>query len=137
MKTTSILVVDDDQSFRTYIAAVLRSRGYEVDVAENGAQLMQRVAVPASIPSIILLDVLMPDSNGIELMRKLKDIGLSVPVIMLSGVNEVRTVVEAMKFGATDFVMKSGDEETLQATIERLVADALRREPAITTKSEV
>jgi DNA-binding NtrC family response regulator len=132
MKT--VLVVDDDRVFRTYIADALRSRGYVVDMAESGGQLLDRLA-SGTPPSIILLDVHMPETDGIELISKVKALGWNIPVIMLSGMNHVRTVVEAMKLGACDFVTKPCDEEALQRTIERaLTAETPAAATAIAKK---
>jgi len=112
--------VDDDQSFRTYVTLLLRGREYPVEALENGDQLIARLK-SAEIPSVILLDVLLPDSDGIEVIGKIKAMGVSVPVIMLSGVGHVRTVVEAMKLGASDFLMKPFDDSTLERAINNAV----------------
>jgi len=116
----SVLIVDDDQSFRTYVTLLLRGREYPVEALENGDQLIARLK-SAKIPSVILLDVLLPDSDGIEVIGKIKAMGVSVPVIMLSGVGHVRTVVEAMKLGASDFLMKPFDDSTLERAINNAV----------------
>jgi len=116
----SVLIVDDDQSFRTYVTLLLRGREYPVEALENGEQLIARLK-SAKIPSVILLDVLLPDSDGIEVIGKIKAMGVSVPVIMLSGVGHVRTVVEAMKLGASDFLMKPFDDSTLERAINNAV----------------
>jgi len=116
----SVLIVDDDQSFRTYVTLLLRGREYPVEALENGDQLIARLK-SAEIPSVILLDVLLPDSDGIEVIGKIKAMGVSVPVIMLSGVGHVRTVVEAMKLGASDFLMKPFDDSTLERAINNAV----------------
>ncbi|HYR85880.1 MAG TPA: sigma-54 dependent transcriptional regulator [Terriglobia bacterium] len=116
----SVLIVDDDQSFRTYVALLLRAREYPVEALESGDQLIARLK-SGEIPSVILLDVLLPDSDGIEVIGKIKAIGVSVPVIMLSGVGHVRTVVEAMKLGASDFLMKPFDDSTLERAINNAV----------------
>jgi two-component system response regulator AtoC len=116
----SVLVVDDDQSFRTYVTLLLRARGYAVDALENGDQLIARLT-SGETPSVILLDVLLPDSDGIEVIGRMKTMGVNVPVIMLSGVSHVRTVVEAMKLGASDFLMKPFDDSALERAINSAV----------------
>ena len=116
----SVLVVDDDENFRAYITHLLRDRGYSVDAVASGDQLMTRLA-SGQMPSAILLDVLLPDSDGIEVMRRIKGTGINVPVIMLSGVGHVRTVVEAMKLGASDFLMKPFDDDSLEKAIDKAV----------------
>src|SRR5579871_1799760 len=99
----SILVVDDDRVFRSYIAEALSSKGYLVNTAESGGQLLSQLKTGLS-PAVILLDVHMPETDGIELISRVKELGWNIPIIMLSGVNHVRTVVEAMKLGACDFI---------------------------------
>src|SRR5438552_1305809 len=82
---------------------------------------MERLLSGQRLPSMILLDVLMPDSDGIQVMEKIKASGVRVPVIMLSGVGHVRTVVEAMKLGASDFLMKPFDDDALEAAINKVL----------------
>jgi two-component system response regulator AtoC len=132
----SVLVVDDDETFRTYVMALLRSRGYTVDAIENGDQLMTLVT-SGQKPSVILLDVLLPDSDGIEVMRRIKGAGVSVPVIMLSGVGHVRTVVEAMKLGASDFLMKPFDDDALEAALNKIVESVSEKQPLMAALSSV
>src|SRR5215475_5356654 len=124
----SLLVVDDDDTFRNYITLLLRGRSYLVDAVANADQLMTQLAL-GPIPSVILLDVLLPDSDGLEVMRKIKQAGVIVPVIMLSGVAHVKTVVEAMKLGACDFLMKPFDCDTLEKGINEIVESASEKEP--------
>ena len=121
MNKTSVLLVDDDHDFREFVATLLRARSYTVDAVERGDQLLARLTSGAALPSVILMDVLLPDSDGIELIGKMKKIGIDVPVIMLSGAGHVRTVVEAMKLGACDFLLKPFDESALEQAIEAAV----------------
>ena len=129
----SVLVVDDDRVFRSYIAEALRSKGYLVDTVESGSQLLSRLKTGLP-PAVILLDVHMPESDGIELIARIKELGWDMPVIMLSGVNDVRTVVEAMKLGACDFITKPFEEDTLQRTIEKFLV--LEAQPQTTTSKK-
>jgi two-component system response regulator FixJ len=79
----------------------------------TGDQLIGRLSSGVQ-PSVILLDVLLPDGEGIEVMRKIQAMGVNVPVIMLSGTPDIRTVVEAMKLGAVDFLQKAFDDSALE-----------------------
>jgi DNA-binding NtrC family response regulator len=126
MSTISVLLVDDDESFRKYITLLLRAEGYRVDAMESGGQLMARLRSGPQ-PSVILLDVLLPDTDGIEIMQKMKSMGLNIPVILLSGGGHVRTVVDAMKLGARDFLMKPADEAVLQSAIDTAVEKSAER----------
>src|SRR5579884_1962039 len=128
MSKTSVLVVDDDESFRTYAALMLGGRGYAVEALESGNQLMARLS-SGELPSVILLDVLLPDGDGIEVIGKMRTMGIQIPVIMLSGVGHVRTVVEAMKLGASDFLMKPFEYSALETAIN----DSLTRPQALET----
>ncbi len=121
MNKTSVLLVDDDHDFREFVATLLRARSYTVDAVERGDQLLARLTSGAALPSVILMDVLLPDSDGIELIGQMKKIGIDLPVIMLSGAGHVRTVVEAMKLGACDFLLKPFDESALEQAIEAAV----------------
>src|SRR5205809_2041671 len=100
MHRTSVLLVDDDHAFREYVATLLRGRDFNVDAVECGAQLLPYLTSGAALPSVIVMDVLLPDSDGLELIGRMQKAGIDVPVIMLSGAGHVRTVVEAMKLGA-------------------------------------
>jgi len=113
---SSVLIVDDDQTFQTYATLVLRARGYTAEAVENGDRLFDRLSC-GELPSVILLDVLLPDGDGIEVMGKIRAKGIKVPVIMLSGVGHVRTVVEAMKLGAMDFLLKPVEDSLLENAI--------------------
>src|SRR5436190_7213792 len=124
MTKRSVYVVDDDASFRSYLTTMLAQKGYEAAGMATGSDLFARLKA-LGIPSIILLDVLLPDSDGIQVMGKIKEMGITAPVVMLSGIGEVRTVVEAMKLGATDFLMKPFEPAALEDAIER----ALERSP--------
>src|SRR6266700_4669442 len=127
MNTPAILLVDDDRSFRDYITASLGTKGYPIDAIENGQQVMGRLLSGQPLPSMILLDVLMPDSDGIQVMEKIKASGVRVPVIMLSGLGHVRTVVEAMKLGASDFLMKPFDDDALETAVKKVVEGFSRK----------
>jgi two-component system response regulator AtoC len=129
----SVLVVDDDQSFRSYMTVLLSGRGYDTEGLENGGQLIARLS-SERLPSVILLDVLLPDGDGIEVIGKMRSMGLNVPVIMLSGAGDVRTVVEAMKLGALDFLQKPFDDSALDEAVENAV-DSLPGTPALEARA--
>jgi two-component system response regulator AtoC len=139
MMKRSVYVVDDDASFRSYLTTMLDSKGYEAAGIETGNDLVAKLT-SSSTPSIILLDVVLPDSDGIQFMARIKQMGITAPVIMLSGTGQVRTVVEAMKLGAADFLMKpfeySALEDAIEKTLERpSEKDNLRRSAAVADES--
>ena len=139
MMKRSVYVVDDEASFRSYLTTMLAGRGYETTGIETGNDLVAKLT-SSSIPSIILLDVLLPDSDGIQVMARIRQMGITAPVIMLSGMGQVRTVVEAMKLGAADFLMKPFEYAALEDAIEKALEhppekDNLRRPAAVANES--
>src|SRR2546422_10645858 len=130
MSKRSVLLVDDDESFRGWATLLLKERGYTAEAAENGDQLIERLS-SGEMPSIILLDVLLKDSDGIEVMRGIKTAGVTIPVIMLSGLGHVRTVVEAMKLGASDFLTKPFDDDALDEAINKVLESVSQRQAQV------
>jgi two-component system response regulator AtoC len=117
MKNISVYVVDDDAGFRSCMTSMLASVGYETTGIETGDELFAKLKA-RNTPSVILLDVLLADSDGIQVMAQIKQMGITAPVIMLSGIGQVRTVVEAMKLGAADYLMKPFEDSALEHAIE-------------------
>src|SRR5579885_3480251 len=95
-----ILVVDDEPSIRKYLQTLL-----EVDAISSGKDAIEKVNA-GDRPDFIILDVLMPEMNGIETLKELMQLDRSLNVIMLSCSNEVGTVVEAIRLGAHDYLTK-------------------------------
>ncbi len=105
MRTSQILVVDDEADIRGMVQEILTEEGYEVLVAGNAAEA--RAARSRHEPDLVLLDIWMPDTDGISLLKEWSRGGpLSFPVVMMSGHGTVETAIEATKLGALDFVEK-------------------------------
>ena len=128
-----ILVVDDAEGIRAYLANLLELKGYDVDTAEDGRRAPALLEGGAA-PDVIILDVMMPGLDGIETLRRIREIEEETPVIMLSVVGKATTIVEAMKVGATDYLNKPFEEEELELTLEKVLEKkALERERALLT----
>jgi len=113
-----ILVVDDEPDIRHLVQEILEDEGYAVDVAENGETARQ--AYKKQQPTLILLDIWMPDVDGITLLKEWIDEGsLKCPVIMMSGHGTVETAVEATRLGAFDFIEKPLSLAKLLRTVEQ------------------
>jgi len=97
----SILVVDDDKSIRDYLFAFLTSCGYGVECAASGDQALARVA-GGPLPSVILLDILLPGMDGLEVLKSLKTAHPTIPIIILSGIRQIKPVLEGLQNGASD-----------------------------------
>jgi DNA-binding NtrC family response regulator len=125
MSTAHILVVDDEADIRGLLKEILSEEGYEVDVAANAAQA--RASRARQIPDLVLLDIWMPDVDGITLLREWSAAATDgCPVVMMSGHSTVETAVEATRLGAFDFVEKPLSLAKLLRTVERAL-DAGRR----------
>jgi two-component system nitrogen regulation response regulator NtrX len=125
MTASRILVVDDEADIRGLLKEILAEEGYEVDVAADATQA--RTSRATHVPDLVLLDIWMPDTDGITLLREwsVTD-GYDCPVVMMSGHGTVETAVEATRLGAFDFVEKPLSLTKLLRTVERAL-DAGRR----------
>ena len=116
MKTPLILIADDDAAMRTYLSRFLSSSGYQTECVDSGESAIARLKqTPA--PDLVLLDMLMPGTDGIDVLTHMKKVNPGIPVVVLSGVGHVRTVVEAIKLGAADYLSKPFEDEELELTI--------------------
>src|SRR5690349_20067398 len=106
MQPARIAIVDDDALFVEYLSMFLRSRGYETSVFSSGSALLSALS-GRSAPDVVLLDVLMPNMNGLETLRAIRSASPNVQVIMLSGQQVPATIVDAVRLGAIDYVVKS------------------------------
>ncbi|MGH8282031.1 MAG: response regulator, partial [Gammaproteobacteria bacterium] len=120
MRASQILVVDDEADIRGMVQEILTEEGYEVRVAGNAAEA--RSARKKSEPDLVLLDIWMPDMDGISLLKEwTREDSLSFPVVMMSGHGTVETAIEATKLGALDFVEKPLSLAKLLRTVEHAI----------------
>jgi two-component system response regulator AtoC len=124
-ETMSVLVVDDDEASREYLGALLDALGFTVEGAEGGeAALLRLERTPA--PDVVILDVIMPELDGVETLRRYRAGGGKAAVVMCSALDEADTVVRAMRAGATDYVTKPFNVEELREILERVVGERPR-----------
>jgi DNA-binding NtrC family response regulator len=113
-----ILVVDDEVGIRELLSEILRDEGYQVRLAENAGQARAQRA--QARPDLVLLDIWMPDTDGITLLKEWASAGLlTMPVVMMSGHGTIDTAVEATRIGAYDFLEKPIALQKLLATVGR------------------
>jgi two-component system, LuxR family, response regulator FixJ len=120
-------VIDDDEALRDSLAFLLRTAGLEVRVHASASAFLDALPAADLLPGAdplakvdlgcIVSDVRMPGMSGIDLLRRLKELDNSVPVIVITGHGDVPLAVEAMKFGAVDFLEKPFDDEVLLASV--------------------
>ncbi|HXQ30407.1 MAG TPA: sigma-54 dependent transcriptional regulator [Steroidobacteraceae bacterium] len=126
MSAPRILVVDDESDIRSTLKEVLTDEGHEVDVAADAAQA--RAARARHEPDLVLLDIWMPDTDGITLLREWSRAGApSCPVVMMSGHGTVETAVEATRLGAFDFIEKPLSLAKLLRVVERALEAGRRK----------
>jgi len=111
-----VLIVDDAEGIRGYLANLLELRGYQVDTAEDGRRALALLDAGAA-PDVILLDVMMPGLDGIETLRRVRETHPTANVVMLSVVGRAQTIVEAMQLGAIDYLNKPFEEEELDIVL--------------------
>src|SRR5262249_39789456 len=107
----TIYVVDDDRSFRTAMGRLLRAAGYRVLLHESGQQLLANL--PDAEEVCILLDMRMPELDGLNLQERLNAIGSRLPILFLTGHGSVQTSVQAIRAGAEDVLTKPVSKSTL------------------------
>jgi two-component system, LuxR family, response regulator FixJ len=115
-----IHVVDDDASVRESLAVLLESAGHAVRTYASATAFLQ--AASDSAAGCVLTDVQMPGLNGLELQRRMSELGIRLPVIVMTGHGEVPIAVEALKAGATDFLEKPFDDVQLLAAVDSAIA---------------
>ena len=127
MSTATLAIVDDDRPFVEYLQTLLRTRGYEATTYESGDALLASLREGA-LPDVILLDVNMPGLDGLETLRQIRLAHPPAQVVMLSGGKAPATIVEAVRLGATDYVVKPGDPDGVgEVALEAAVRNALER----------
>ena len=116
MSTESIVhVIDDDSAMRESIEFLLRTVKIRARVYESASAFLD--ALPRESAGCVITDVRMPGMSGLELLRKLKELNVALPVIVITGHGDVPLAVEAMKSGAADFIEKPFDDEILLASV--------------------
>jgi DNA-binding NtrC family response regulator len=123
-----ILIVDDEVGIRELLSEILQDEGFRVSVAENALEARSYRA--RAQPSLVLLDIWMPDTDGVTLLREWAANGqLTMPVVMMSGHGTIETAVEATKIGAFDFLEKPVGLQKLLSTINRALKAAAGQGP--------
>ena len=113
---TSVLVVDDEPLIRRSLGKVLRSSGYVVDVASTGAEGLEKVG--ALKPQVMILDMRLPDTDGLSVLRRARELDALLQVIIITAYGDVQAAVDAMKLGACDFVRKPYEMEDIVLAVE-------------------
>ena len=120
-------LVDDDDAIRRSVGFMLKTSGYHVRTYESGVELLK--GAPGLEPGCILLDIRMPGMDGLEVQAALRDKGVTLPVIIMTGHGDVSLAAQAMKAGAVDFIEKPFEKAVLLSAIDHGV-ERLRKSAA-------
>jgi two-component system response regulator FixJ len=127
-----VYVIDDDDAVRHSLEFLLKTAGIEVRGFESAKTFLEML--PRIKTGCIITDVRMPEITGIDLLRRVKESGLDIPVIVITGHGEISLAVEAMKIGAVDFLEKPFDDDLLLASVRSALnkeADAAKHKAEV------
>jgi DNA-binding NtrC family response regulator len=137
MKKPYVAIVDDDSAFAAYLRTFLSLRGYEARTYTRGDELLASMK-QTEPPDVVLLDVMMPGLDGLATLRALKASRPEAQVIMLSGRNQASTIVEAVRLGAADYVVKPDDPEGLgEIALDVAIKNAIEKNRLVSELSEL
>ena len=129
MNKKTILIVDDDEAILDSLRMILEASGFAVRTYSSGTALFNSRSPPPG--DCLLLDLNMPDLNGLEVQRRLKQGSHDLPVIMITAKGDIRAAVKAMQLGAVDFIEKPLSSETVLRSIERALPSAKEASPSV------
>jgi FixJ family two-component response regulator len=116
----TVFVVDDDSNIRASIQGLLKSAGLRAECFETAEQFLQRK--PSQGPSCLILDVSLPGMSGLDFQQKLRDVGLQIPIIFVTGYGDIPMTVKAMRSGAVEFLTKPFEDQALLDAVQQALA---------------
>lgn len=116
MTEKSILIVDDEPNIRRVLKAVFSKVGYSVLIADSGRKALEIISAERHL-NVILCDLVMPDVNGIEVLKAVKEMDPNISVVMITAYGTINTAVEAMKLGALDYITKPFDMDEIKIIV--------------------
>src|SRR5271165_4131693 len=128
----TVLIVDDEAAIRESLQTLLELEGYAVDTASDGEDGLSRLAERPY--DLVLLDFAMPERNGIEVLREIRERDSDLAVIMITAYGTVENAVTAMQAGATNFIQKPWDNEKLLADVRTAVGQRRAEEEVVQLK---
>lgn len=132
-----ILIADDDAAMREVLSRVLEVEGYDLDEAANGQEVLEKVAASnKNQPNIVLLDIGMPDTDGIQILQTILEQGIDIPVIIITGHGSGSLVVKAMQIGAADYIRKPfSDLDDIVHAVKRVLTYERLKQEILATKA--
>lgn len=130
MQRSSILIIDDEPSICKALKIAFQAESYSVKTALNGKEGLK--ALKLNVPDVVILDLRLPDTDGIELIEKIKELAYDTVIIVITAFGDTKTAVEAIKKGAYDFITKPFDLNEIKLSVERAL-----REKALSAENEL
>jgi two-component system response regulator AtoC len=132
-----VLIADDDAAMREVLSQLLEEEGYKLDEASSGQEVLEKVATAnKSRPDIVLLDIGMPDTDGIQVLQTILEQGIDIPVIIITGRGAGSLVVKAMQIGAADYIRKPfGDLDDVVHAVKRVLTYEKLKQEILASKS--
>ena len=122
-----IAIVDDDPSVREGLESLIRSAGWRVETFPSAQEFLARPRT--EVPNCLVLDLQLPGLSGLDLQKRMAEVGLDIPIVFLTGHGNIPASVQAMKAGAVEFLTKPFDEQDLLRAIEEAIErDRLARQ---------
>jgi DNA-binding response OmpR family regulator len=115
-----ILIVDDDKDIVSIVTTMLEDRGWDILAAYGGAAALEIVST--DLPDVILLDIMMPEMNGIEVLKKIRKIDTNARIIMITAFGDVESYLDSMELGAYEYINKPFETKELLQMIEKVAA---------------
>lgn len=129
IKRGKVLVIDDEPSIVDLFTEYLNGQGFDVISAGGGEEGLDRLRLDG--PDIVLLDMRMPGLDGLETLRRIRKINMGVPVLMISGNDDIAAAKEAIALGAFDYTLKPVDFNYLGRALDKMLASAPSSEPGL------
>ena len=129
-KSKTLLIADDEPNIRRVLQAIFVKDGYEVHVAENGVKALEWAS--ANPVGLLITDLIMPDMNGVELIQKVKQRHPETVAVVITAYATIKTCVDAMRYGASDYITKPFDMDEIRAVVKRAVTRAAEAQAAVT-----
>ena len=130
-----ILIIDDEEYLCLALEKSLRQEGYQVAIATRGEQGLE--IIRNETPSLVILDLKMPEMDGLEVLVKAKDIIPQLPIIMLTAHGTINTAIEALKLGAVDYLTKPIDLDALKIIVEQALKISRLQEEVIFLRTQL
>ncbi|MBA9074804.1 two-component system response regulator HydG [Flavobacterium gossypii] len=132
--SSKILVIDDDTSFCVMLKTFLQKKGYDVTNAFTAREAEE--AIKNQVFDVVLTDIRLPDSDGIQILKSIKETSFKTQVVLMTGYTDIKTAVSAMKMGAYDYVGKPINPDEILHTIEQSLKKRAEKPEPVATKSE-